>query len=373
MLQRLVILILGVGFGVGSLATAASARSVDFYVSPSGSDSNSCSQSAPCQTIGQAVSVAAPQSRIYVGPGTYTESVEITTPLTLIGDNATIDATGLDQGVHIHGPSAIGASVSGFTIENATFEGILVEQTSRVTIQDNTIQNNDQGAFSPNPTGLCAPSGEVPGDCGEAVQLLAVAHSRVVGNTVQNNVGGILLTDDEGPTFDNLVMRNTVLNNLEDCGITLPSHNPTAAMNPSTGGVYGNVVIENDSEGNGGAGIGVFAAPPGASAYNNLILNNTAKDNGEGGINIHSHAPNQNVSENRITGNVIANNGMDPDAGSPGSNGISVFSAVSPQTEIIVGNQISNEDVGIFVSGSFTLKGLPSNHFDASVVTPIQQ
>jgi parallel beta-helix repeat protein len=324
-------------------------------------------------TIGHAVSVAEPHSRIAVGPGTYTEMVDITTPITLIGFNATIDASGLDQGIYIHGSDASGASVSGFTIENATFEGILVEQTSNITIQNNVVQNNDQGASSPNPTGLCAPSGEVPGDCGEAIQLLAVSHSRVVSNTVQNNVGGILLTDDEGPTFGNLIRKNTILNNDEDCGITLPSHNPAAGTDPSLAGVYNNIVIDNDSEGNGGAGIGVFAAPPGAAAYNNTIVNNTVKGNGEGGINIHSHAPDQNVSGNVITSNVISNNGQDPDSGSPGTNGISVFTAVNAQTETIAANRLSDEDIGIFISGDFTLKGLQSNHFDSSVTTPIQQ
>ena len=181
------------------------------------------------------------------------------------------------------------------------------------------------------------------------------------------------MTDDAGPTFDNLIQRNTILNNLEDCGITLPSHNPAASTSPSLGGVYNNKVINNDSEGNGGAGIGVFAAPPGAAAYNNTIVNNTAKGNGEGGINIHSHAPDQNVSGNVITNNVIASNGQDPDSGSPGTNGISIFTAVSAQTENIVANRISDENIGIFVSGSFTLKGLQSNHFDSSVTTPIQQ
>ncbi|HEX5370580.1 MAG TPA: DUF1565 domain-containing protein, partial [Dehalococcoidia bacterium] len=142
-LQLLVIVILGACLGAGGLVTGAFASSANLYVASSGNDGNACTTTAPCATINHAISVAGPHSRISVGPGTYAEMVTITTPITLIGQNATIDATGLDEGIYIHGAGAAGASVSGFTVANATFEGILVEQTSNITIQDNVVQNND--------------------------------------------------------------------------------------------------------------------------------------------------------------------------------------------------------------------------------------
>jgi nitrous oxidase accessory protein NosD len=343
------------------------------YVSSSaGSDSNPCTHSQRCRTISHAISVVGPHGRIIVESGTYPEMVTVTQAVTLLGQYATIDASGRDNGILITGPSAAGTAVQGFTVENATFEGILAVETSQVRIEGNVVQNNDQGATSPNPVGECAPQGQVPGDCGEGLHLWAVTHSHVVGNDVSHNVGGILLTDETGPTYANVIAKNHVTDNVEDCGITLPSHNPLAMTDPSMGGVYDNWIVGNVSEGNGGAGVGMFAPFPGAASYNNKVIGNYLKDNGEGGVLIHSHTPDQNVSGNVIVGNVIAGNGIDPDAGSTHPNGISVFSAVDQQHETIVANRISDEYYGIFIAGPITIHGLASNHFDSSVTVPVQ-
>ena len=84
--------------------------------------------------------------------------------------------------------------------------------------------NNDQG----NPTGLpllsssygeCAekvqpaPAPPIPGDCGEGIHLLSAVDSVVANNTVTGNSGGILLTDENGPTYGNLIKHNLVSDN----------------------------------------------------------------------------------------------------------------------------------------------------------------
>ncbi len=61
--------------------------------------------------------------------GTYAESVAVAKALTLSGQGATIDATGLDNGIKI---TASNVTVSGFTVENATGEGILAQQPNPV-------------------------------------------------------------------------------------------------------------------------------------------------------------------------------------------------------------------------------------------------
>ena len=63
--------------------------------------------SSPCRTIGQAVTNAAPGNRVKVLRGTYPEMVTVRKPLTLTGNDATIDATGKDNGVLV-GPGASG-------------------------------------------------------------------------------------------------------------------------------------------------------------------------------------------------------------------------------------------------------------------------
>ncbi len=366
------------------------------FVSPSGSDAGSCSRSAPCQTIGHAIDIAPPGSKVVVRAGTYNEYVVIDKRLKLVGHRATIDASGLlaaeagvviplpppdapapltGWAVLINGPAASGTVFRGFTVRNAAAEGILAYNTSRVRIKHNELTGNDQGGSLDNPPVECMPQGQVPGDCGEAVHLLAVADSRVAWNNVHDNVGGILLTDEVGPTHGNLILHNTSRNNLEDCGITLPSHNPFATTDPTRGGVYDNSVIGNWSIGNGGAGVGMFAAGPGMASYDNRVIGNVLKNNGEAGVGIHAHAPNQNVSGNLIAANRISGNGVDPDfQGSDPAGmhdtGIAIGSVAVPVSVRVVGNWVSNEYWGLYTSGSITVHGLVSNHFASSVTHP---
>ena len=345
------------------------------YVATWGNDGWPCSFHRPCLTIQHAVDRADPGSTIKVRTGTYHEQVIIEKKLTLVGDHATIDADGLaapieplasqgiaGYGVLIFGPDSKGTSFSGFTVKNATGEGILAALTSKLSIRKNHLVHNDQGVGTAA-TVECQDQGDEPGDCGEALHLVAVTWSRVTENVVEHNVGGILLTDELGPTAHNVIGWNVSAWNLEDCGITLPSHNGDALTDPSAAGVYDNWVIGNLSEHNGGAGIGLFAPLPGASAYDNHVINNAVIDNGEAGIAIHAHTSQENLSGNEMIGNVVSGNGVDADSGSPyAHNGIVVFS-VDPQDVTVAHNWILHEDAGVYRSGPVTVHGLTTNHF----------
>jgi hypothetical protein len=342
------------------------------YVSPSGADVGSCTKTAPCRTIHFAVATANAGDEISVAHGTYHEVVMVAKQLSLVGHDATVDAAGQaspPNGIVIVGSGAAGTSVRGFTVRNAGLEGIFVNKTAHITIEKNTVVDND--AFGPN-NPLCAAQ---PDDCGEAIHLQTVTSSVVRHNLVQNNVGGILLTDEDGPTFDNQIADNRVLDNTKDCGITLASHhfNPRAAATPDVAGIYHNVVVHNVANGNGAAGIGVFAGPPGAAAWGNTVVNNTAKNNGNAGIMIHSHTPAQYVDKNVIVGNVLAKNSPDPD--NPFSDkptGISIFSAVIPIPHTVVAdNRISDEYYGINIVNAQKVSGLKSNRFAKSVTVPV--
>jgi nitrous oxidase accessory protein NosD len=346
------------------------------WVSTKGNDAWPCSHRQPCATIDHAIDVADPGATIQVEKGTYQEQVIVTKQVRLIGHHATIDASGqtggieplagqgiVGYGVLIFGPDAAGTSFQKFTVQNAIGEGILVAATSQVTIDRNVVQRNDQGSGT-DATFECQDMGEVPGDCGEGLHLLSVTWSNVTGNRVEHNVGGILITDEIGPSSHNLIAHNRSAWNNEDCGITLPSHNGAAMSDPSAGGVYENWVVDNVSEHNGGAGVGMFAPFPGTASYDNHVLHNRLIDNGEAGIAIHSHAPDQNVSGNDMSWNDVSGNGIDPDSGSPyAHNGIVIFSAVDAQTVTVSHNRIHDEDVGIYRAGPVTVNGLGTNHF----------
>ncbi len=319
-----------------------------------------------CQkTIAAAVAAASAGDIINIAPGTYAEAVIIGKSLTLNGTDAAatiIDAAGLPNGIYVNGidnPKLSHVLVSGLTIRNAKYEGVLVANASGVTIANNILTGNDS-ALTMTATGPACPgipafeTGEAF-DCGEAVHLLGAYNSNVIANTIQNNVGGILISDDTGAAHDNLVAGNTVTDNPFDCGITLASHVPadiTGSMTPL--GVFHNIVSGNTSARNGlkgeGAGVGIFASAPGAGSYGNVIINNVLTGNDLPGVAMHGHTPNQNLNDNVIAGNQISGNGPDTDdAATPGPAGI-IVSGISPITGTIISqNVVTNEAISVAV------------------------
>jgi parallel beta-helix repeat protein len=334
-----------------------SATATALYVNPRGA-----SNAYPTfTTIALAIIHADSGDTIYVAPGVYYEDVIIGKQLSLVGagpGRSIINALKKPNGIYIDGLDNSGLSrvvVTGFTIENANFEGILVANASLVTIWQNEVIDNDK-SLSLGPPETCPgqpPFETAEGfDCGEGIHLSGVDHSIVANNIVKNNSGGILLSDDTGATHDNLIRGNVVRNNPFDCGITLASHPPASPPPPGslTFGVFHNTIAENESSNNGlavegaGAGVGIFDSVPGAKAYGNVVINNRLKNNGLPGVAMHSHTPGQNLNDNVIIGNRISGNHADTeDAATPGPTGINVF-GVSPVTgTVISGNVIDDE------------------------------
>ena len=338
-------------------------------------------------TIGAAVAAASPGDTIQVARGTYKEDVTITKSLSLVGQDhqqPVIDASGLPNGIFVDGRSgAPGAGVanvliSGFTIRNAKFEGILVVNASDVTIVGNHVHDNNQS--------LDIAAGACPGipafetnegdDCGEGIHLIATSLSSVVGNESAYNSGGILLSDETGATRDNLISGNNVHDNPYDCGITMASHGPATTVIPTAKvsfGVVHNTVAHNVSEHNGyqvpgaGAGVGIFAPSPGTTAARNVVLDNDLFNNGMPGVALHNHAappmaPPVDLNGNVIVGNHFSGNAADTaDAATPGPTGINIYSVAPIHGTVISQNVFDNEAVDVAFKAP---TGLLSVHFN---------
>ena len=398
------------GVASASAAGVAPASAADegaLFVSPLGSPSNSgkSCDTAQFTTIQSAVLAAPKWATVVVCKGTYAEDVVVSSPLNLEGRHATIKGTPTTTFVCDQlGPMGPGVapclagltirsshvSVEGFTVTSAIGEGILATGTlaghsiSHVSIKDNWVVGNNLGGIPPSPSSpypQCAANGQIPGDCGEGIHLMGVAHAVVAGNHVSGNEGGILLTDEFGPTHANLIQDNTVTGNPFDCGVTVPGHNPFALdasgkPQPSVAGVYNNTIRDNRITNNGllgeGAGVLFANAGPGTASYNNLVEDNYIAGNQLSGVTMHAHTLPAGMFEdlngNRITDNVIGRNNVgspavpgDPLDGPPAQDflatGILVFSGTVPVHVMIWNNRIFDDHYGIWlgVNGNVTV------------------
>jgi parallel beta-helix repeat protein len=382
------------------------------WASPNGG-AGSCRLRAPC-SLQNAVSLAPPGATVIALPGVYHGGVVVATRLTLKGWGAVIDAgsSPTGNGVQIIGPGGSGSTVEDLRIENAEFEGILVgtapvdpsttdgtpatsgQPVNDVTIVHNAVVHNDAGVGSS--AGQCFSTPNAPGDCGEAIHLVSVTDSVVEDNDVVDNAGGILLTDEFGPTSGNQIRRNYTSDNVDDCGVTLAGHS-SAAVDQATGqptgtaGVFDNLVEDNVSDGNGivgqGAGILLGAGAPFGGVYDNVIRDNVARGNGLAGVTIHQHLVGD-LNGNVIERNTVANDNLTGDLDfltpAPETTGILVGSgAGSPslptqlrpgpiEGTVIRGNRIFDVVVGIWTLGvDSATTTIADNFFGPGVTTPV--
>ena len=331
--------------------------------------SPTATSACPYATIGAAVAAASAGDTVSVSHGTYHEDVVIGVSISLIGENRAntiIDATGLANGIDVDGlnhPGLTGVSISNLTVQNAQIEGILLTNVSSSVVQNTHVIKNNIALDISTFTCPGIPNWETGEgfDCGEGIHLSGVDHSVIANNLVEQNSGGILLSDDTGATHDNLVMGNTVQDNPSDCGITLASH-PLAGAGPTAAGVYHNTITGNFSKHNGyqvpgaGAGVGIFSPAPFTKNYGNVVVNNTLTDNGLPGVALHAHAPGATLNDNMIAGNTMARNGADTeDTFTSGPTGVNVSGGDNgsggPLARItgtvVAGNTIRDESIGV--------------------------
>jgi Right handed beta helix region len=253
-----------------------------FYVSKTGSDSNSGSASAPWLTIQHAASTVTAGATVYVGAGTYHESITFSNtgtsskPILFNGQGvAIVDGTGVaccttpswessnnflccnTEGLFNIGSSS-GVSyltVEGFTIQNYKTSsknnvpaGILIAGSgSGIKVLNNKVQNIQTSAGKAgNAYGI--------GVFGTSATPLSVT---VSGNTVTGCLTGQSETTTYNGNVQNFVVSyNTIYNN-DNIGmdaIGFEGVGPTGYDRARNGDVYGNLIYNNSAFKNSGEG-----------------------------------------------------------------------------------------------------------------------
>lgn len=367
-------------------AAALTAHAATLCVNPGGT--SGCKS-----TINAAIGAASSGDTILVAPGTYKEDVVITKPVALLGSYraSVIDASGLSNGIFVNGMSAapnIGitnVTVSGFTVRNANFEGVLIANATDVLLTRNLVTDNNKALDIAASTcnGIPAFETNEGGDCGEGVHIMATYHVSVIDNEVAYNSGGILTTDETGPSQGNLISGNNVHDNPYDCGITLASHAAAKSLIPTAGlpyGVSGNTIAHNISAHNGyqvpgaGAGVGIFAPGPGNTNSGNVVIDNDLINNGATGVAMHNHAapplkPPVNMNDNVVIGNHFSGNGPDnPGAPTSGPTGINVFSQAPISGTVISQNEFDQESIDVAFTAPAGQMNVHLNNFSRNAV-----
>lgn len=349
---------------------------------------NANKQSGCQSTIGAAVAAASPGDVIQVAEGIYNEQVTINKSLSLVaapGAHAVIDATNFANGILVNGmsaapnPGVANVLISGLTIRNANFEGILIVNASDVTIFNNHVTENNRSldinsSACPGIPAFETNEGE---DCGEGIHLLAADDATLLDNEIDHNSGGILISDETGPSQHNYISGNNVHDNPFDCGITMASHAPATSVVPTATvsfGVINNIIEQNISRHNGtqvpgaGAGIGIFAPAPGTTATGNLVIGNELLDNGMPGVAMHNHAfapapaPPVHLNDNAIIGNHFSGNAADAaDTATSGPTGINIASQAPVWGTVISRNSFDAETVDVAFRAP---SGLVAAHFN---------
>jgi hypothetical protein len=267
-----------------ALGVTTLARGTAFYVAKSGNNSNAGSSSAPWLTISYAAAHVAPGDTVYVGAGTYNESVPITisgtstAPIIFDGQGAAIvDGTGVAcctspsfvssngfVGGTTQGLFSLGASaglnyvtVEGFTIQNYATTStndvpagvLIVGGGTGISVLDNTVQNIKSTAKQTKNAG---PNAYGIGVFGTSSTPLSV-------NVSYNTVTGCLTGESETTTYNGnvqnfIVSYNTIHGN-DNIGmdaIGFEGVGPSGSDQAKNGDVFGNIIYNNSAINNPG-------------------------------------------------------------------------------------------------------------------------
>lgn len=266
-----------------------------FYVSTSGSDSNTGTSDSPWKTIQYGVSQMQAGTTLRIMAGTYTERVQLSIDASSSSDGILIrnhgDGSVIIDGTGITVPAEFGGlfeitnsnniTLSGLTVRNVSggmnSMGILVDASSNITIQACTTWNTSSsgmGIWSCSNVNIdsCDVGRACNGGEQECITVAVTNEFTVSYCTVHDGAGGVYGGEgiDAKDGSCNGVISNNSVYGLDRLGIYVDSWNKAT----NTISVYDNLVYNCDGDGFSAAAesAGVLSN---VQFYNNLAYNNT--------------------------------------------------------------------------------------------------
>ena len=263
-----------------------------YYVSTSGSDSNSGTLSSPWRTIQKAANTVSSGDTVLVRGGTYSERVTLTKSGTSSawitfknyqGETPVIDGSGITISGYDSGLFDISSTsyiiLDGFTVRDSTKAGISVHRSHHVTIKNchtlytysSGIRSDNKDSYSePTPNNIIIDSNWIQyshqGGGQEAMSICRTADFQITNNLVDdtNHYIGI---DCKQSCYNGVIANNEVYttssgNIYVDAHSTYPSYNID---------IYNNYI---HGSGSASIGIKVGSEDGGANVYDINIYNN---------------------------------------------------------------------------------------------------
>ncbi len=203
-MSMIMVLTLTLGSHVDVRALTVSAAPKTVYVSPTGSDTNSGSATAPYKTLSKGTSVLAAGDTLVVNgtfsqPLTVSKSGTAATPINIIGKSAVLNMGGTQQnGIKVTGSYV---NISGFEVTRTLSHAVLISG-KHVKFENSSVHHS----VLENGSGVCPGTGS----WGSAVKVMLGADDVIVrGNTVYENCGeGIGITRGLNILVENNIVRD---------------------------------------------------------------------------------------------------------------------------------------------------------------------
>ena len=208
-------------------------------------------------TIQEGINNASEGDAIFVGPGKYYGNITVNKSISLIGEdkNTTIiDGENKGSVIYVESP----CTISGFTIRNARDYGIYVDLVGGSNFSFNIIEDCYIGVHLEGSSENIVSANSISAvQSGVSIYGYAISgyNNTIIGNTLFNNIWGIILDD----AYNNMIENNLLFNN--SYGIFLD-------------GSWDNVICANTVIDSKTCGVYLYYHSSGNPIYHNNFINN---------------------------------------------------------------------------------------------------